>query len=138
MILDANAFIGKWPYWPVQKSSAQEVVAELQALRIDGAAVCSTRSVLVNWEDGNVEVEKAVSSAPGALIPFACLGTTELSHVLSEPQYDFDNYVRRGFEAFGFTRNTIATICSSRNLWTSSWKTPLVVTGQLSCHSASS
>jgi hypothetical protein len=97
MILDANAFIGKWPYWPTQRSSAQEVVAELQALRIDGAAVCSTRSVFVNWEDGNVEVEKVASSDPGALIPFACLGTMELSHILCEPQYDFDNYVRRGF-----------------------------------------
>lgn len=97
MILDANAFIGKWPYWPVPASSAHDVDAELQVNKIDGAAVCSTRSVFVNWEDGNAEVEEAVRPKSLRLIPFACLGTTELSHLYKPPVFDFDGLARRGF-----------------------------------------
>ena len=36
---------------------AVQVVDELRGLKIDRAAVCSTRSVFVNWEDGNCETE---------------------------------------------------------------------------------
>ena len=53
MIYDANAFIGKWPYWPIRSSSLDEVTSALQSWKIDRAAICSTRSVFVNWEDGN-------------------------------------------------------------------------------------
>ena len=60
MIFDANAFIGKWPYWPVASSSAHDVIDELHRYKIEKAAVCSTRSVFVNWEDGNRETEAAV------------------------------------------------------------------------------
>jgi len=97
MILDANAFIGKWPYWPVQASSVHDLIAELGMVKIDAAAICSTRSVFVNWEDGNAEVEKAAKLQGSAVIPFACLGTTELSHAFREPAYDFDGLQRRGF-----------------------------------------
>ncbi len=97
MIIDANGFIGKWPYWPVASSSAPEVVSELHRYKIDAAAICSTRSVFVHWEDGNCEVEAAVALFPGSLIPFACLGTRELSHTLGDRPYDFEAYAARGF-----------------------------------------
>lgn len=97
MIFDCNAFIGKWPYWPIRSTSAPEVVSELQAWKIERAAVCSTRSVFVNWEDGNREVEVAVSEHGNTLVPFACLGTLELSHALPSHTYDFADYVSRGF-----------------------------------------
>lgn len=96
MILDANAFLGKWPYWPVPRTQPEEIAATLHELRIERAAVCSTRSVFVNWEDGNCEVEAAVHNHP-AFIPFVCLGTQELSHAWSPAQYDFDGYAARGF-----------------------------------------
>lgn len=97
MIFDANAFIGKWPYWPIRSSSPDEVAAELKGWKIDRAAICSTRSVFVHWEDGNKEVEAAVTAHPHELVPFACLGPLELSHALPTHSYDFVDYVQRGF-----------------------------------------
>jgi predicted TIM-barrel fold metal-dependent hydrolase len=97
MIVDANAFLGKWPYWPVSSSIAEQVLGDLGAVHIERAAVCSTRSIFVNWEDGNDEVEAAHVANPDALVPFACLGTRELSHAYHAPVYDFDAYARRGF-----------------------------------------
>ncbi len=97
MIFDANAFLGKWPYWPTPRSTAAEVVEELKGLRIERAAVCSTRSIFVNWEDGNCETQAAATSFPEVLIPFACLGTQELSHSWKPSDYPFDRYVVRGF-----------------------------------------
>jgi hypothetical protein len=97
MIVDANAFIGKWPYWPVSSCTAEQVLADLSAHQIERAAICSTRSLFVNWEDGNMETEAAHAASSQALLPFACLGTRELSHAYREPLYDFDGYARRGF-----------------------------------------
>ena len=97
MIVDVNAFIGKWPYWPVPLTGASEVADRLRGWKIDRAAICSTRSVFVHWEDGNCEVERAVADYPRQFVGFACLGTRELSHTLSAGDYDFDAYERRGF-----------------------------------------
>lgn len=97
MICDVNAYIGKWPYWPVRTSSAGEVGSELQGSGIDAAAICSTRSIFVHWDDGNFEAERAVKQHPGRFVAFACLGTLELSHELPQRDYDFDSYAARGF-----------------------------------------
>ena len=74
MIIDINAYIGKWPYWPVRASSASEVAGELQDWKIDAAAICSTRSIFVNCADGNRETALAAAQHPGRFFPFACLG----------------------------------------------------------------
>jgi predicted TIM-barrel fold metal-dependent hydrolase len=97
VIFDINAFVGKWPYWPVRSSSVEEVEAELRAWGIDGAAICSTRSLFVNYEDGNLEAEAAVAQAQGDLVAFACLGTRELSHQIAAAGHDFESYRERGF-----------------------------------------
>jgi predicted TIM-barrel fold metal-dependent hydrolase len=97
MIIDINAFIGKWPYWPVRSTASEEVAAELKGWRIDRAAICSTRSIFVHWEDGNREVEEAVGKHPDRFVGFACLGTRELSHLLPRGEYDFESYLCRGF-----------------------------------------
>ena len=96
-ILDINAFIGKWPYWPVPASSSHEVADVLAGARIDRAALCSTRSVFVHWDDGNCEVERACREHPAHFVAFACLGTLELSHALPARDYDLAGYARRGF-----------------------------------------
>jgi hypothetical protein len=96
MIADANAFIGKWPYWPVRASSAEDVLEDLRAAGILCAAVCSTRSVFVSWQDGNDETQAAASHA-SSLLPFACVGTTELSHAMNPPLRDLEDYAKRGF-----------------------------------------
>lgn len=97
MIFDVNAFIGKWPYWPVRSSTAEEVQAELRGWGIDGAAICSTRSLFVNYEDGNVEAEAAVAQSEERLVAFACLGTRELSHQIAAEGHDLEGYRMRGF-----------------------------------------
>jgi hypothetical protein len=96
MIFDANAFLGMWPYWPVPRTQPEQIAFALEGLKIERAAVCSTRSVFVKWEDGNRETE-AVARRLTAFCPFACLGTQELSHAWHAPQYDFAGYAARGF-----------------------------------------
>ena len=96
MIFDANAFIGKWPYWPVQTSTADDVAAALLGLQIERAAICSTRAVFVNWQDGNTETLAAAAALP-SLVPFACLGTQELSHAYIDEPYGFAQYRAQGF-----------------------------------------
>jgi predicted TIM-barrel fold metal-dependent hydrolase len=97
MILDINAFIGKWPYWPVPASSSNDVADVLAGAAIDRAAICSTRSVFVHWDDGNCEVERACREHPERFVAFACLGTLELSHALPARDHDLAGYARRGF-----------------------------------------
>ncbi len=97
MIIDVNAFIGKWPYWPITASTGAEVRARLAEWGIQRAAICSTRSLFVNWEDGNAETEREAAASDGALVPMVCLGPLELSHILPDRTYDFDSYAARGF-----------------------------------------
>jgi predicted TIM-barrel fold metal-dependent hydrolase len=97
MIFDINAFIGKWPYWPVRSSAAAEVAEELTGWGIDCAAICSLRSIFVHCDDGNCEVEHACGQHPDRFVPFACLGTLELSHALPSRDYDFAGCAARGF-----------------------------------------
>jgi predicted TIM-barrel fold metal-dependent hydrolase len=97
VIFDINAYIGKWPHWPVRAVTPDEVAAEMDKWRIDQAAICSTRSLFVHWEDGNCEAERAAATHPERFSAFACLSTRELSHALPRGGYDFEDYVRRGF-----------------------------------------
>jgi hypothetical protein len=97
MVVDINAFIGKWPYWPIPFSSAEAVVPKLLQWGIHRACVCSTRSLFVHWEDGNCEVEAAGARHSTSLIPFACLGTFETSHRAACRKHDLANYRERGF-----------------------------------------
>ncbi|MGH9469080.1 MAG: amidohydrolase family protein [Terriglobia bacterium] len=97
MIVDIHAYIGKWPYWPVAASAAREVIGVLDSSGIDTAAICSTRSLFVNWEDGNTETAQAMRQFPKRLMGFACLGQLELSHTLPREGFNFDSYSARGF-----------------------------------------
>ena len=97
MVVDVNAFVGKWPYWPVPASTTAAAVAKFSQWGIDQACICSTRSLFVHWEDGNREVERAVQQHAANLIPFACLGTFETSHHAADRKHDLKGYRERGF-----------------------------------------
>lgn len=97
MVLDVNAFIGKWPYWPIPFSRPEEIVPQLATWGIDRACVCSTRSLFVHWEDGNREAETATARYRATLIPFACLGTFETSERAADRKHDLEAYRQRGF-----------------------------------------
>lgn len=92
MIYDANAFLGKWPHWPVRATTAEEVARELDGWRITRAAVVSTRALFVNCQDGNREAEAAAARFPQRFAPFACLDAQEAGR-----GFDFDACARRGF-----------------------------------------
>jgi hypothetical protein len=72
VIFDANAFIGKWPWWPVRAAAPREVAAELAGWGIERAAVCSTRAIFVHCGDGNRETAAAADELPGVFTAFAC------------------------------------------------------------------
>jgi hypothetical protein len=97
MVIDINAFIGRWPYWPAPATSGGEVAALLAQWGIDRACICSTRSLFVNWEDGNSETESAALQYPEQFLSFACLGTPELSHRQRLERHDLSTYRARGF-----------------------------------------
>jgi predicted TIM-barrel fold metal-dependent hydrolase len=97
MVVDVNAFVGKWPYWPVPATTPDAAVSKFHQWGIDRACVCSTRSLFVHWEDGNREAEAAVRQHPDVFIPFACLGTFELSHRAADRKHDLQAYRERGF-----------------------------------------
>jgi predicted TIM-barrel fold metal-dependent hydrolase len=99
MVVDVNAFVGKWPYWPVPFCTPEAIVAKLSQWGIDRACVCSTRSLFVNWEDGNREIEAVIAQHPSHLVPFACLGTFETSHHVADQKHDLRAYQERGFRA---------------------------------------
>lgn len=90
-------YIGKWPYWPVSVSTPSQLMQTLDEAQIDRAAICSTRSLFVNWEDGNQETAAAIKVQSPRLISFACLGPLELSHEFMQKDFDFSVCEARGF-----------------------------------------
>jgi uncharacterized protein len=88
MRIDVHAYIGKWPYWPVPQSEAEQVIAVMDKATIDAAIISSTRSLFVNWGDGNTEASKAETRFPERFVSFPCIGPPELSHKLDADQFD--------------------------------------------------
>jgi predicted TIM-barrel fold metal-dependent hydrolase len=88
MRIDVHGYIGKWPYWPVPQASPEEVITTMDKAGIDSAVITSTRSLFVNWRDGNAEASQAETHHPRRLISFACAGPPELSHKLDANQFD--------------------------------------------------
>lgn len=90
MRIDVHAYIGKWPYWPVPHATPLEVVEAMDAASIDSAVITSTRSLFVNWPDGNAETLQAAREHPDRFIAFACVGPPELSHQLDANIFDLE------------------------------------------------
>jgi len=97
MVVDVNAFIGKWPYWPIPFPTPEIAISKFSQWGIDRACICSTRSLFVHWEDGNCESEGLTAQHPANLIAFACLGTFETSHRVADRTHDLKAYQQRGF-----------------------------------------
>jgi uncharacterized protein len=88
MRIDVHAYIGAWPYWPVPQSTPAQVLETMNHAGIDAAVVTSTRSLFVNWRDGNTEACQAEADNPGRFLAFACVGPPELSHKLDANPFD--------------------------------------------------
>ena len=97
MIVDVNAFIGRWPFWPIPACSAEQVSLELARCGIERAAICSTRSVFVHCADGNAEAEAAAQRHPDRFIAWACLGPLETTTGRTRGSLDLGEYAARDF-----------------------------------------
>jgi predicted TIM-barrel fold metal-dependent hydrolase len=71
MIVDLNAFIGRWPFGPLGYETPEDILRLLDRAGIDRAAISSLNSVFYyDVEIGNREVGDACLRYPDRLIPF--------------------------------------------------------------------
>lgn len=90
MRIDAHAYIGKWPYWPISQSTPEQVAATMDKARINTAVISSTRSLFVSWLDGNTEASRVETRFPDRFISFPCIGPPELSHKLDANRFELN------------------------------------------------
>jgi predicted TIM-barrel fold metal-dependent hydrolase len=77
MIIDINAWIGRWPFRALQHNTAPELVALMDRKRIDKAIVSSLDAILYkNCQVGNEQLATEVAAYPDRLIPFATVNPT--------------------------------------------------------------
>ena len=55
MIIDFNAYIGRWPYWPNRYMSEQGLLELMDRHDVDRAVVTSTRGIMIDPHEGNDE-----------------------------------------------------------------------------------
>ena len=72
-IIDANAYLGSWPYWRVDVKTSQQLDRSLAANGVDKAVVSSLRSVFVDQEEGNRELLAATRRFPKRMYGLATL-----------------------------------------------------------------
>jgi len=74
MIIDVNAYLGRWPFMPLKYETAKDILALMDRAGIDKAVVTSLNSVFYyNYEAGNFELCEVCKQYSGRLIPFAVI-----------------------------------------------------------------
>jgi len=71
MIFDVCAYLGFWPYWSVQETTAEGLVELMDNFGVDRAAICSLRSIFYDHEEGNREVVEATKKFPDRFVGVA-------------------------------------------------------------------
>ena len=94
MIIDCHSYIGKWPYWPIEESTPEQVTASAARAGIDHLVFTATRSLFVSWWDGNQEAAAAAQADPAHLTAFAVAAPPELSHTLEGHRLELDSSIR--------------------------------------------
>lgn len=64
MIIDANAYAGEWPYWPLPATGEDGLLRTMDDHGIDVALVTSTKALLLDTVGGNAEVAAMVDRHP--------------------------------------------------------------------------
>jgi len=74
MIIDASAYIGRWPFAPLGYESAEDLLRLMDRSGVDKAVLTSLNSIFYyDAEIGNREVGTACRQHPDRLIPFATI-----------------------------------------------------------------
>jgi len=74
MIVDMNAFLGRWPFWKLRYQGVKNLLKLMDRAKIDKAVVSSLDSVFfINYEEGNIDVADACCLHSDRLIPFAVI-----------------------------------------------------------------
>lgn len=74
MIVDINAYLGRWPFMPLKYERAEDILTLMDKCGIDKAVITSLSSVFYyNYEIGNREVGIASKKHPDRFIPFAVI-----------------------------------------------------------------
>jgi uncharacterized protein len=72
-VTDANAYLGKWPYWNMEVNTGDQLAKHLNRNGVQSALVSSLRSAFADVEDGNLELLKACKRHPDTLFGLATL-----------------------------------------------------------------
>jgi len=76
-VIDATAFVGRWPFYPEAHGDAASLLAMMQEQGIERALVSPLGSVFFkDPEEGNEELWRAVEVAKGCLLPVPCVDPT--------------------------------------------------------------
>ncbi|MHB0871793.1 MAG: amidohydrolase family protein, partial [Chloroflexota bacterium] len=73
MIVDCNAYVGKWPYWPNPYMSEDGLLRLMDRHDVARAVVTSTRSIMINPHEGNAECREIVARHPDRISWLACI-----------------------------------------------------------------
>lgn len=74
MIIDINAYIGRWPFMQLKYESAEDIISLMNRCGIDKAVITSLNSAFhYDYKTGNIDVGEACRKFPDRLIPFAVI-----------------------------------------------------------------
>lgn len=71
MIIDVCSYLGFWPFWNVNATTARNLIEIMDTFGVDKAAACSMRSIFYDHDEGNLEVFEALKRFPDRFVGIA-------------------------------------------------------------------
>ncbi len=71
MKIDSYTLFGRWPYWEIKTKTAEDMLSLMDKYEIDKAAVISTKSIFLDYREGNGEVLALLKRYPQRVIGIA-------------------------------------------------------------------
>jgi len=84
VIIDFNAYVGKWPYWPNRYMSEQGLLELMDRHGVDLAVVTSTRGIMIDPQEGNDEAASLAGRHPDRISWLCCVNPYDDAAALVE------------------------------------------------------
>jgi len=98
MVFDVCSYLGEFGhFWPLEVSTAEDLIGLMDKFGIDRAAICSLNSILYDHSEGNEEVFQATKRYPNRLLGIATLYPHD-KRSLIEFEKCIDEYGMKGLE----------------------------------------